>query len=161
MVNTVVTEIRKYVDTFIYFLESSLCPQTSIPIYVGHFIPYDGHILYNTEQLSRESVVSQVVNNIRTAKPCEVWDYSEENVKILKDYKILAKHIPLESPDWYIEELRAYRANRIEYDVGFGGSITPRRLEILNGLKSSGLLVNSIEVSCSLNILFNISDSFL
>lgn len=147
MVTTVVTDIRKHVDTFIYFLESSLCPQTSIPIYVGHSRPSNGYILYNTEQLSRPSMLSQVVNNIRNANPHEVWDYSKENVRILKDHGILAKYIPLESPDWYIEELRDYRAkNPIEYDVGFAGCLTDRRVYILNKLKSMGLLVNSIEV---------------
>jgi hypothetical protein len=136
MVNTVVTNIRKHVDTFIYFLESSLSPQTSIPIYVGIHLRSPHYILFNTEQLSKPSTLSQIINIIRTVNPYEVWDYSKENVRILNDNNILAKHVPLESPDWYIEELREYRVkNEIEYDVGFAGDLTDRRVEILTKLK--------------------------
>jgi hypothetical protein len=97
--------------------------------------------------LSKPSTLSHIINIIRTVNPYEVWDYSKENVRILNDNNILAKHVPLESPDWYIEELREYRVkNEIEYDVGFAGDLTDRRVEILTKLKSLGLLVNSIEL---------------
>lgn len=144
--NIIITDIRKFIDTFIYFIESPLCSQQSYPIYLGHSIPPEGSILYNTEQLSRSSMLSIVLNNIRSSNPVEIWDYSLANINILKGYDIISRHVPLDIPGWYIEELNNYRRNGITYDVGHSGTLTGRRLEIINLLKSSNISINIIEL---------------
>ena len=147
MPNTVTTEknFKKLIDTFINFVESSLCPQSSTPIYIGCDSIPPNHIFYNTEQLSYDGAVKKVLDHIKKGNPVKVWDYSLANVEILKKHNIIARHVPLESPGWYIKELQSYRKNGQEYDVGFTGLMTARRLNILNKLKELGITVNILD----------------
>jgi len=152
MPNKVIVEpydIRKYVDTFVYFIESPLCPQSPKPIYIFSqsqtlTAPVNS-IVFNIEQLSRPNILLNILNYIKRSKGLEIWDYSLANVNILKKHNILAKHVPLESPDWYIKELQSYRKKNMIYDVGFSGYISPRRLKIFNKLKELGISVNIIK----------------
>lgn len=149
MVNTYTIHtrgFRKLIDTFRYFVESPLCPQASEPIHIGIWsrIPPIGRIIYNTEQLSRPEMLRVIKNIIKKSNPLEIWDYSLANIHILKNNNILARHVPLESPGWYVKELQSYRKDEQEYDVGFSGWMSPRRLKILNKLKASGLSVNIV-----------------
>jgi len=138
-------DFKKLIDTFINFVESPLCPQRSIPIYIGCDSIPPNHILYNTEQLSYTNAVKGILQRIKNGNPVEIWDYSSANVRILKRYGINALHVPLESPGWYIKELQSYRKKGQEYDVGFTGLITDRRLKILNKLKELGISVNILD----------------
>lgn len=150
MPNKVIVEpydTRKYVDTFVYFIESPLCPQSSKPIYLFSqtLIAPANSIIFNIEQLSRPNILLNILKYIKQSKPLEIWDYSLANVNILKKHNILARHVPLESPDWYIKELQSYRKKNTVYDVGFSGYISPRRLKIFNKLKELGISVNIIK----------------
>ena len=143
--NTILTCIRDYVDTFVYTLESSGCPLLPAPVYIGHDMPPPQCIIYNTEQLTRQSVLEKLLFNIKETNPIGIWDYSSINVSILKENGIDAVHIPLTSPKWYIDRLREYRnlTERI-WDVGFSGGMTPRREKIINELLSIGISVNIV-----------------
>jgi hypothetical protein len=150
--NTVVTDVRHWLDTFVYFVESELAPQTKYPILLGvlkenTFNEYKSIpcIYYNTEQLTRIYMSSTILYIIQELKPVEIWDYSRENIAILRSFGINARYVPLKTPTWYMNELIGYRKKGIFYDVGFSGILTNRRLEILQELENSGLLVNKIE----------------
>jgi hypothetical protein len=149
--NTVETNVRKYMDTFVYFVESELSPKTRNPILLG-ILPdtmiqvYKGTkcILYNTEQLTRESMRSMIQWTVEELQPLEVWDYSKTNVAILHRLGIHARHVPVQSPKWYLDDLREFRKQGIYYDVGFAGTLTTRRVNILMALEDAGLMVNVI-----------------
>jgi hypothetical protein len=133
-------------------VESELAPQTKYPILLG--IPKENTlseykvipcIYYNTEQLTRQYMCSTIVWIIQELKPVEIWDYSRENVDILRRCGVHARYVPLKTPTWYKNELIGYRKKGIFYDVGFSGILTNRRLEILQELENLGFLVNKIE----------------
>jgi hypothetical protein len=97
----------------------------------------------NTEQVTRKCVLDNIIKIYKNNKPVEVWDYSWKNCEILAQNGIIAKHIPLQSPKWYLDKLKTWRTT-ITYDVGFSGTLTSRRLAILNQLKERGLKVNDV-----------------
>ena len=149
--NTVVTDVRMWLDTFVFFAESELAPQTTAPILMG--IPTDRTvekysqtrcILYNTEQLTRNFMASNILWTVDRLHPVEVWDYSKANIAILHDHGIPARHVPLRTPKWYQDELREYRNQGIFYDVGFSGLLTQRRNRILQDLEDAGFIVRII-----------------
>jgi len=151
--NTVVTEVRKYLDTFVYFVESELAPQTHMPIVMGMISAQTFQefrdvpcVYYNTEQLTREDMCDAIVWIIGTLCPMEVWDYSKVNVDILRKRGIHARHVPLQIPAWYRNDLQMFRKEGILYDVGFAGTMTPRRAAILDALSSVGLIVRNVEL---------------
>jgi hypothetical protein len=84
----------------------------------------------------------ETINTINSQKPKEVWDYSKENIKILKQNNIDALYVPLESPKWYINKLQKWR--NIKYDIGFSGTLSPRRNYILNAVEKAGKSVRRI-----------------
>lgn len=132
------------INLFKMFLESELCPKRQVPIF---FSPYPGdifpipHIFMNTEQLSRACELGSIVKASRK-NVVEIWDYSLANVQILKYHGVDARHVPLITPDWYMEQLRKFRepyVNNFEYDVGFCGSESERRKIIFDALVASGI----------------------
>jgi hypothetical protein len=150
--NTVITDVRVWLDTFVFFVESELAPQTKYPILMGILTDktiqeYKNTpcIIYNTEQLTRTFICSNVRWTISELCPVEVWDYSKANVDILRMFGVNARHIPLRTPKWYQRELQAYRKTGIFYDVGFAGLLTHRRRELLQGIEEAGLIVNVIQ----------------
>ena len=143
--NTVIMldENRPYMDTFVVFLESNLAPVTDKPIFVGTILSTkESMILFNSEQMSIENRRNQVIKSVRDCPNLEIWDYSSANVAILKQHGIVAKHIPLESPSWYVDLLRSFSPETKEYDVAFGDSPSTRRNKILDELQTLGVTVN-------------------
>ena len=131
----------KWFDVFMYFIESELSPTRDIPIGLNIDSKED-YIFYNTEQLTRPHQLQQVLDKINLSRPKEVWDYSKANCEILKNHNIDALHIPLDSPEWYLNKLKGFI--NIQYDVGFCGEFSQRRISILDGLEKAGVSVQRI-----------------
>lgn len=128
----VLTNIRRYVDTFIDSLQSTHAP---LPIVVGSADPYPPRfILYNTEQLTRQGQLERICTMAIIPACAEIWDYSAINVRILADRGITAKHVPLRSSENYVARLRSLRSVGQIYDIGFAGSKSNRRIAIVNAL---------------------------
>lgn len=136
-----------FFDAFVIFLKSSYAPTCNLPVHLGLKPKGDRpYILYNTEQLTRKKELERIVSEINSTSPKEIWDYSQANCNILKSYNIIAKHVPLRSPDWYIEKCKAWRAEGFKYDIGFCGGISHRRAYILNNLISKGFSIGGINL---------------
>jgi hypothetical protein len=139
--NRIVSKARQWLDTFYIFLESDVAPFTDLPIYIGTNPNHETDYIYmNCEQMTRPSELCKCLHMITTKKPLEVWDYSIENIRILKSHGIKAKHVPLRTPQTYKDTLNAWR-HSIEYDVGFCGHLSERRQEIIQALEEKGLTV--------------------
>ena len=149
MKNKILTNVDNWISSFLYFLESLELKEQKIPIWVG-LNPNitEKCIYYNTEQLTRQNVLQQIINISNNENVLEIWDYSLKNIEILKSNNINKvkniKYVPLESPDWYIEKLRSFQQIEIKYDVGFCGCLSERRNKILTELKTYGKKVNIV-----------------
>lgn len=142
----VYSSIPKWVDTFINFLKSDLCPTTEFPIVVGgqELFGLNGFIFYNTEQLSRKTSLQFIVDCIASNHLCkEIWDYSKANVDILNSLNLPIKclHVTPKLPESYLNIFREYRRSGQEYDIGFCGAESTRRYSILNSLSDLGYKV--------------------
>ena len=126
-------------DSFLYFVESDLSPETDIPIILLDYKePPSRFIYYNTEQLTKMNKLKFLKEYLDKNKNVnEVWDYSKVNVDILAQYSIIAKHVPIKTPKWYSDKLQNYRNEGIVYDVGFCGALSPKREEIFNELRKN------------------------
>jgi acetyltransferase-like isoleucine patch superfamily enzyme len=146
MNNKILTNAHNWMNSFIYFLESIELENPEIPIWVGLNPNISGNcIYYNTEQLSRKNILTEVINISKNNNIIEIWDYSLANIEILKSNNIKnVKYVPLESPYWYIEKLRGFQQTEFEYDIGFCGSLSGRRNKILLELKNVGKKVNIV-----------------
>ena len=130
-------------DTFIYMIRA-MDPKPKYPIHLGVEPPGNKqYIFFNTEQLTRPIVLQKIILSIQHTKPLEVWDYSTINVQILKEQGIEAKHVPLESPKWYIDKLKLWR-DKIEFDVGFCGTMNKRRKMVFDKIKEGGRTVQIV-----------------
>ena len=139
---------RKYFDAMFNFLESDDAPKSILPIFVGIYIranSTENCIMYNTEQLSRIQMLTEVLQTVVAHPTIEIWDYSQANVDILKKYGIFARHVPLNSSTDYVNKLKGYKSKIPEYDVGFCGALSDRRLKILEELKEMNISVNIVE----------------
>jgi hypothetical protein len=99
-----------------------------------------GSVLYNLEQITPESpwVTPALLELLRAH---EVWDYSEANVESLRAMSVHARHVPI----GYAPELaRIARSPRPDIDVVFCGSLTERRVAILQSLRERGVNVESV-----------------
>jgi len=138
------TVYRQYFDTFFLFLESDLAVFQN-RVHVGSLPTSEGeYILFNTEQLSRKNELQRVLDDIKRTSPLEVWDYSMANCLILKEYEIIAKHIPLQIPENFIKFYKNIRSSGITHDIGFSGSINERRLSVLQSLHTNGFSINIV-----------------
>lgn len=146
MKNKIFTNVGKWVDTFIYFLESITLENPEIPIWVGLYPNItEKCIFYNTEQLTRDISLYQVIHISKNSNVIEIWDYSLVNIEILKKYNINnVKHVPIESPQSYINMLKSFQQETFEYEVGFCGMVTDRRAKILNELIFKNVKVNIV-----------------
>jgi hypothetical protein len=144
--NIIIVKNPQFYDNFTFFLKSEKIEQTEYPIYVSdgpHKI--EEYIYVNTEQMTRKNQLQRIIDLCKTNKPREFWDYSAANCKILESHGIHAKHVPLSSPQWYLEKLKSWR-NDIEYDVGFCGDVSSKRRQtILDDLKTRGIKVNIVK----------------
>jgi hypothetical protein len=137
------------------FFESKMAPPRDYPIVLDNPLFYRSYsqnypakyILYVPEQLSRPNVLQNVVDFIESASTniVKIWTYSVKNTEILQRFGIESKTVPLTSPWPYLNKLLAYRTmNDPIYDVGFCGSQSPRRMQILQALIDGGLTVNNV-----------------
>ena len=139
----------KYLDTFIFFLESELSPEREHIVCFSHNSNNnEKFIFFNPEQLSRPPCLQNILDICKNKNIVEIWDYSEANINILNKHNINVRLVQIESPKWYIDKLYSFREKHVdsfEYDVGFAGLITPRRGKILDELYSLGIKVNRIQ----------------
>ncbi len=89
---------------------------------------------FNTEQLT-------LLNWLKKIKdmPYKIIDYSDSNIKCLNKVGKKSHHIP-----YQVNYKEIYDYNKI-YDVGFIGSISPKRKQIFDKLKSRGIDVTMIK----------------
>lgn len=101
------------------------------------------YILYQLEQICLKNntwLTDKYIDLMRRAK--SVWDYSKKNIYTLSKYGIIAQFMPIR----YSKCLRKCnnyinKDSEIDIDILFIGSINPRRLKILEGLKLKGYKV--------------------
>ncbi len=97
------------------------------------------YIAYNWEQLSAHELLhpdglNLVLDNYRNA--IEVWDYSEENVKMFQRFGINAKVIlPGFDPLWVDQTLWTRGFKDLKYTSSFFGQYRDKRIAILDGLQ--------------------------
>jgi hypothetical protein len=139
------TSIYWYIDALVEYLESSASPPRDAPIItLDMAIQSQPCILYNTEQLTRGSELQRLL--IRAKKPdvAAVWDYSTANIDILRKYGVTAEHHPVGISPVHRQRLQQFLMEPKEYDVGFSGTMSPRRRLILQELVTKGLSVLQI-----------------
>jgi hypothetical protein len=103
-------------------------------------------IYYNIEQLTRESERAAILQLWYGGKIVEVWDYSLVNCEILKVFQIPCRHIPFTLTPKRLAKYKALVNVKKEFDVGFCGTLSPRRLKILEELSArvSCLFINGV-----------------
>lgn len=139
------TNIRKWIDTFMEFLESEHCPVHEFPIILGpKSVITTKCVFYNVEQLTRTNELRSVISIVKNPNCVEVWDYSLANIDILAKQGIIARHVPPILPLSFLSKLKKFREEGQSYDIGFSGGLTSKRIHILDSLKSSGYKVNYI-----------------
>jgi beta-1,4-mannosyl-glycoprotein beta-1,4-N-acetylglucosaminyltransferase len=136
-------------QTFVDFLLSEESPVREAPVHIGYSELTFPFILYNCEQMTRGAELAKVVKMASNPMITEVWDYSAENCKIFAAKGVKARHVPLVSPAFYVEQIKALRAeNAPLYDVGFCGhmyhSPRGRRQDVLQGLRDVGVTVLNV-----------------
>ena len=138
-------------DTFVYFIQSDLCPKTEYPIALNRSLnedelkKNDKYIIFNTEQLSREYLISTYVFLSKLPNVIEIWDYSFKNVEILKNHGVInVKHVPLQSPKIHLEKILHWKTN-VENSVGFCGGVSPRRKKIFDDLILNNIKINIVQ----------------
>lgn len=128
------TEMKNVID----YLLSEQSPEREYPI-VFNIGPDNNFkkILYNIEQLTRESELTKILSRISCKDIIEVWDYSITNCNILKVNNIEARHVPFRLS---IERILEYRCLNVEkvYDIFFCGQMSEYRMNILDELRKKG-----------------------
>ena len=92
--------------------------------------------------MSRTELIGNVLNWSKNPNVVQIWDYSIANVEILKQNGVVAKHVPLKTPLWYIEKINLWK--KFNKSVGFCGGVSERRKIIFNQLEMKGVKVNVI-----------------
>ena len=98
-------------------------------------------IIYNSEQIDDQSVWITPAY-LELLKRCTVWDYSEENIRCMKEHGIWnAKYVPI----GYVPQLTRIPADGPQdIDILFYGSINERRAVILKELLRKGFRVECL-----------------
>ena len=140
------------VDNFIDWLLSAQSPERAYPIVTNHHMgpkhePDLKFIFFNTEQLTRQSEIQNVLRFIRVAKHIvEIWDYSQVNIDILNSHGVEARLVKLGTSTEYSATLKTYLETQPKaYDIAFSGLCSPRRTAILKNLEDAGLSVNLLK----------------
>jgi hypothetical protein len=102
--------------------------------------------MFNSEQLSLEEHLTNLIAASKREGCVEVWDYSAANVAILAAKGVVARHVPLKSTEAYLSQLRKYRSEGQIYDFGFCGAISPRRAMLINAFLEKGILIHIIKL---------------
>jgi len=109
----------------------SLYPRTPSMKKVGFF---------NTEQMTRYSVMESGLAQVRHYKPDKVYDYSKTNKEIWYRNGVDAEVLPYITDD--IDELkRLIEETPKEFDFAFSGTLSQRRLDIINLFREAGFTV--------------------
>lgn len=95
----------------------------------------DDAILFNLEQASSAWFTDAYTNLLRRH---EVWDYSTQNIELLRQKGVTAKFCPI----GYEPCLTRIAPREEDYDVLFYGSVFGRRTEILRRFQEAGVVVN-------------------
>jgi hypothetical protein len=137
------TRIMRWVDNFVYYLVSAESPVSPHPVIVGIQVAPMGRdlILYNPEQMTRESAFLEFKRRFDEGDIVEIWDYSRVNTAILKERGYPVRWVPYRIDSARSRELFRYEGQAKEYDVGFCGSISARRALILSEMEERGLRV--------------------
>jgi len=140
------TEILNLID----YLVSENSPKRNHPIFIiesiKHLHPENKFpiILYNIEQMTRDTMRISTVERISLPDIIEVWDYSLTNTSILKNYGLNVKHVPIKLSLDTIIKYRNYRVQP-EYDIVFCGQLSEYRKNILTKLEEKGKTVKIID----------------
>jgi SAM-dependent methyltransferase len=106
----------------------------------NHSIPKES-IIYNFEQIDKDSswLTKSYIDLLKNNK---IWDYSMENIRILKQLGIEdITHMPI----GHVNQMeRISKSQDPDIDILFYGSINDRRKKILDQLKSTGLNIVTI-----------------
>ena len=94
-------------------------------------------ILFNLEQVDPKSIWIDS-SYLELLKSHIVWDYSINNIELLKNLGVNNIH---HMPIGYVKQLERIPKSVQDIDVLFYGSVNERRLKILNELRESGLVV--------------------
>ena len=136
------TNAERYFDTFIHFINSPVCPHTEKTIYIGltNSIQADS-ILFNTEQLTLEHHLTNIIQLKSRFPSLEIWDYSLVNIYELERKGLRAKYVPLITSGDYLEKIINFRKQPHIYQIGFNGSMSQRRRFIVDSLRNAGFTV--------------------
>jgi len=137
----------KFLDTFIDTL-TTIHPAPAVPVLIGTSsittCPSSSYILFNTEQMTIVKNIGEIQKTIKTRPPVEIWDYSLVNISILESHGITnTRHVPLTTSPETVQKIRSFRTSP-QYDIGFNGGLTERRMKILNGLRAAGISVHIV-----------------
>ena len=129
-----ITAEPRYFDSFIHFVETLNIDKI---IHLGLDVkPGFQGIVYNTEQITIPRILTKILK-LAAVEPLEFWDYSLANIKILEKHGIKAKYMPLQTTGPYLKKLKDFTEHTKIYDIGFNGTISPRRKTILDKLATS------------------------
>lgn len=122
-----------------------MSPTGQKPVVVSHQTnpPTKDFIFYNSEQLTRPSQLAGVLEYVNKFN-IPVWDYSAQNVKILLQSGIEAKHVPIRIGAEYEQKLQKWLTQPKLYDFGFCGSLTPYRQQQLDLLRAAKINVHLV-----------------
>ena len=131
------TEINNVID----YLLSDKSPERDCPIFIiDHVVNFPQFtmkkIIYNIEQMTRQSMIDLILPRMKLIDIVEIWDYSITNYNILKNHGFVVRHVPFKLN---IEKILEYRNLQVldkSYDIAFCGQIGPYRQSILDNLKS-------------------------
>ena len=107
----------------------------------------------NTEPLNIHSRLQHTINILKLYPNFEYYDYSESNLKILKEKEInitSKRYLPYKCNSDEVKKLTALNKNtKKEFDFGIlktlGGDVPSRRMDIIDFLKENSFTVNIIE----------------
>jgi hypothetical protein len=142
------TSIMFYIDNIVEYLNS--IPH-NYPIITSEMpIQQEPCRLYNTEQMTRKGELAKLLARATQSDVVEIWDYSLANIEILKENGICLepKWVPICAAPTHSARLTEYLKAPKLYDVGFCGTISKRRLQILQELHNRKLRVLIINRCC-------------
>lgn len=134
----------------IEYLISDSSPKRDYPIFILegihnlHTVNKIPIILYNIEQMTRDTMLSTSVERMSLPDIMEVWDYSSANASILKNYGLKVRHVQMKLSLDTIIKYRNYRVEP-EYDIAFCGQMSEYRQNILTKLQEKGKTVKIID----------------
>jgi len=122
------------------FLESDNSPPRDLPIFYNYLcknLPEKGKfIYYNIEQLTRHGEKHKILHLWSSGRIEEVWDYSKINCDILSKLRIPCKYVPFTLTTKRLKQYKTLKNVKKEFDVGFCGIFSDRRLNIIEERKT-------------------------